>query len=844
MLEAFSFNREYDYVRLDGLSRATGRSAHEWDLYILKELIDNALDADESLWSRDTQQHPSINIQMAYVKLADRQQLLVEVRNRAIFPVDQIEAIFDTRLYTSRKAFIKRLTRGALGNALKTILGIPYSLHKRSAEEDEEGLQLKPLSISCNGIEYLPRYILDSTAQTIQFACEKEPCETSEGTIIRVGLDYFVQEIPRKLSDIQLLAQQYHLCNPHADFTWEIEIDDREEPWKEKFAAHPGWTNKFREMAPVQWYSVIAFKELLGALYREKAQGINANGHVLPVRLICQYFPGLSDGSFSQDQESPAIASITKILKSDSLTSDDINGQNARELYQALSRYTDLIDAAKLGYIGVEHIREVLAKVFPLEGELQYGVVTESGRDTNSGTPFVIEVVAARLKGSKRQIWTAINFSPTYSDPFQNRWLYTNMQPDDPALGLRNLMNIYHFPEDEPIILFLHLISPTIEHIEFSKTEINHLPFEKALNAVLDKVLTELRQANEEEQLRLKQVVYQALDAILEMLDQNERFILTQLEERVLLHLGHQPELTSWLERPDSIKRVRTHIANYQNDHPDINKYLAPRTESMMFIPSHPEHYISVPIEDSLRNRLAQNYVNKIIYVQPQELETVFLANNWLCQMDMALFHAPMEIDRLREALINCLHRSDLPILILHKGDKEGYSLVEQMHTWLKHEELDNERIVDLMGNKQINHQDTIQPAKLMPRELANWLLNRFSAFNISVKFMPSSFQIRQDIHNQFERFLQSELSNDIGERLGLLHLITDLEIKLSIPQMMLEVALDEQLKGSLKQPASTTSYATMVEAVVGTFFERFMDQNLAKVREIVREWLVEKQSG
>jgi hypothetical protein len=40
MPEAFSFNREYDFVRMEGLYRATGRPAHEWDIYILKELID------------------------------------------------------------------------------------------------------------------------------------------------------------------------------------------------------------------------------------------------------------------------------------------------------------------------------------------------------------------------------------------------------------------------------------------------------------------------------------------------------------------------------------------------------------------------------------------------------------------------------------------------------------------------------------------------------------------------------------------------------------------------------------------------------------------------------------
>jgi len=123
MPEAFSFNREFDFVRLDGLRRATGRPPHEWDLYIVKELIDNALDADEALWRDDPTQFPRLHIRMEYIKVPERrsQQLFVQVLNRAAFPVEQIADIFATQWYTSRKAFIKGLTRGALGNALKKV---------------------------------------------------------------------------------------------------------------------------------------------------------------------------------------------------------------------------------------------------------------------------------------------------------------------------------------------------------------------------------------------------------------------------------------------------------------------------------------------------------------------------------------------------------------------------------------------------------------------------------------------------------------------------------------------------------------------------------------------------
>ena len=843
MLEAFSFNREYDFIRLDGLSRATGRPAHEWDMYILKELIDNALDADESLWCKDPEQSPSLHIKIAYIKLPDRQQLLVQVENRATFPVEHIEAIFDTRSYTSRNALVKRLTRGALGNALKTLLGIPYALHKRSADTDEEGLQLKPLSIICNETEFLPRYIIDSTAQSIRFTCEKEHCDAVEGTVIRIGLDYFVQEIPRTLTELQLLAQQYHLCNPHVHFIWEVEIDDNQELWKEIYEARPGWINKFRETAPVQWYSVIAFKELLGALYREQGESNEGSDHVLPIKTICQYFPRLHNEALGQNQDITKMASIIRNLKRDSLTRDDINGQPARELYAVLSRYSHRFDTFQLGYVGVEHIRDVLTSILPLESEVQYDVINDAGKDINTDTPFVIEVAAARLREGKRQIWTAINFSPTYSDPFQSRWLHTNLLPDDPVLGLRNLMDVYGYREEEPIVLFLHLICPTIEHTEFSKTEINHLPFEKVLNGVLDKVLTELRQAHEEKELRLEQAVFQALHAILETLEENERFVFEQLEERLILLLRQDTELSSWLERPDSIGRLRAYITNFQIDNPNMNKYVARQTEAMIYLPSHPEQYILVPIEQNLCDRLAQNYVNKIVYVQSQELETVFLANKWLCQMDMALLRAPFEIDALKDALLSCINQCELPILVLHNGDEEGYGLVEQMRTWLKDESFDTERIVDLRDRKGNEPHDTIQTTRLMPRELAHWLLKCFDAVGISVKFTPSTSQIRQDIRDQFERILQGALLEDIGEKFKLLRLIMDVDTSLSFTRMMIDEALDEQLKKSLKQNACAMSYAMLLDTIVETFFEKFMILNGTKVWKMEQVWLAHRQN-
>jgi hypothetical protein len=83
MTEAFSFNREFDFVRLDGLRRATGQPAHDWDIYIIKELIDNALDSDENLWQKNSKQCPHIKIEIEYIPLPElqSQQFYIKVSN-------------------------------------------------------------------------------------------------------------------------------------------------------------------------------------------------------------------------------------------------------------------------------------------------------------------------------------------------------------------------------------------------------------------------------------------------------------------------------------------------------------------------------------------------------------------------------------------------------------------------------------------------------------------------------------------------------------------------------------------------------------------------------------------
>jgi hypothetical protein len=841
MPEAFSISREFDFVRLDGLRRATGRPPHEWDLYIVKELIDNALDADEVLWRDDPAQPPRVRIRMEYIKVPERrsQQLFIQVSNLAEFPVKQIEDIFATQWYTSRKAFIKGLTRGALGNALKTLLGIPYALRNRLAGDWSP--DLKPLSILCNGTEYLPRYVVDSTVQTIRFECETKESKPVEGTVISVGLDHFEQEMPRTLAQVELLAQQYHLCNPHAEFHWIVEIEGQE--WTDEYAPDPDWAAKFRGIAPVQWYSPTAFQDLLGALYRKRFGDDEVRK--LPVEAICHRFVGSDDELAGASQGQQTAARIVEVLDQSNLTKADIEGPVATRLYQVLCQYSPRIDSTQLGRIGLEHVSAVLSRALPVEGDVLYEIATDVGDDPN--TPFVIEAAVARLKDGKRQIWTAINFAPAYGDPFLRRWLRAPIRPDEPVLGLRGLLDAYGVLDETPVILFLHLICPNVEHNEFSKTEINHLPFKQVLGDLLHRLLEALRRAQEDEELRLEQAVFQALDAILGELDPGERFAFDQLLEKLRTRLSQDPALAAWLERPDALGRLRTYIASYQSRNAVLTTHVARPVAGTVSIPLHPDRHFSVFAEHVSRELLTAHHVNKMFYVQVRELEPVVIENGWLCRMDMALLLNPPNPDELQNTLAQCVVCSDLPALVLHNADEMGRAAVEQMRAWLEERHLDAGRIIDLGLDASGGPEDGTQPTRLvemMPGELAMWLVARFEALGIPTKSLPPDADIRRDIRERFERLILGHLWEGVSQQLEVTRLLGELDRRLHLTDTMIGQALDEELKGRLEQEACAKSYGTVLDEVVEGFFEDFMHEHGTRLRELAQEHLARVRKG
>src|SRR6516165_293621 len=114
----FKTSRLAEFCGEKELTAQTGHPKEEWPLVILKELVDNALDAAE-----EAEIAPEIHIEVS----TERGEIVIADNGPGI-PAETIEGVLDyASRVSSREAYVSP-TRGAQGNALKTMVAMPFAL--------------------------------------------------------------------------------------------------------------------------------------------------------------------------------------------------------------------------------------------------------------------------------------------------------------------------------------------------------------------------------------------------------------------------------------------------------------------------------------------------------------------------------------------------------------------------------------------------------------------------------------------------------------------------------------------------------------------------------------------
>jgi DNA topoisomerase VI subunit B len=119
----FETSRASAYFDARQLSALVGVSQDEFASVCLKELVDNSLDACETAGVS-----PVVGVK---VEREDDVIRLSVSDNGPGIPAEVVRKVLDYNIRVSDKAAYRSPTRGAQGNALKTVIGIPYALGGR-----------------------------------------------------------------------------------------------------------------------------------------------------------------------------------------------------------------------------------------------------------------------------------------------------------------------------------------------------------------------------------------------------------------------------------------------------------------------------------------------------------------------------------------------------------------------------------------------------------------------------------------------------------------------------------------------------------------------------------------
>jgi hypothetical protein len=438
--ETFTISRELEYLSADELEKQTGYTRDSWwPGVIVKETLDNALDAAETAGVP-----PEIVVRLDGPRLEIRD-------NGAGVPAEVVQHLLDYSTRTSDKIAYVSPTRGGQGNALKTILAMPYVL---------DGDLAVPIEIVARGLRHQISICADQVARRPRIDYRQQPTVQSGGTTIFLARDQACfEEAGGNSENVPRLASDYSLFNPHATFCLDDEgqsftfpADNRE--WRK-------WSP--RDPTPAHWYTPDRFEELV-------ASYVNA-GSSRTVRDFLAQFRGLK--RTSTRMEVLANAGLARGMKLEELA-DKARGtfdQRAlRRLLIAMQQASAPAAPETLGLLGKKHLLEKLS------GDDRSFRYARHAGISELGLPYLVET-ACRITDNEllQGLHIGLNWSVPLSNPLQDSRF--NLADGSSTFGLEGLL--HHQRVDavvDPLALILHIAMPRFDCLDRGKGSVELSP--------------------------------------------------------------------------------------------------------------------------------------------------------------------------------------------------------------------------------------------------------------------------------------------------------------------------------------------------------------------------------
>jgi len=460
----FQTSREMDFFSEKELITQTGHDVREWPLVIVKELIDNALDACE-----EGDIVPVIHVR------ADATGITVTDNGPGI-PEATLRGVMDFTIRVSNREAYVSPCRGAQGNALKTLLPMPWVL------DPEHGKLVvtahgKRHEIRCGADPISQRPIIKDNVVEVakskkQRNGEADKASFGSGTEIRLewservgneegtlwpfkellplGSRYDWPNEPKFADIFRALIEGYAVFNPHA--TISLNWFGQESGWK---ATDPKW-EKWKPNKPTSahWYDLRHAERLIGAyITHDRDAGKD--------RLVSDFVAKFCGLSGSPKQTTVLGKADMKRMKlSEFVVDGKLDSDRIAKLLTVLQGATRPVQSKNLGIIGKDHLKTRLLAMGVQEESFTY-----SQRLAKDGLPWVLESAFGWLGEAakdQRKIYTGANWSSTIKNPFRSF--------GSTGQGLETTLAKFRVTCNEPVVFVLHLAHPRVEYTDRGKS--------------------------------------------------------------------------------------------------------------------------------------------------------------------------------------------------------------------------------------------------------------------------------------------------------------------------------------------------------------------------------------
>lgn len=381
--QVFTTSRDLEFFSEKELTLQTGYGPGDWPEVALQQLVDNALDAAE-----ESGVAPQITVTAGLDSLS-------VADNGPGMSIDTIERILDFSSKTSSKDHYVSPTRGAQGNALKTILAIPYVMDGQRGE----------IEVESRGIRTVIRVEVNRLRQQPEIATDRFPSDVKNGTIVKIRWPELPSSHPDSEAKFLHCLRGFGLLNPHASIRFggaggPAMIEATALDWKKWCPNNP---------LPPQWFSPEQFTNLIAAFI--------SGGSEMHISELVDQFRGLS-GSGKQKIVLGELGLSGRQLSA-MIRNDAVDGEMAGKLLAVMQRESREVKPQLLGIIGEEHIRANLLQRDCNAHSIRYRRLMGM---TAERRPYVLEVAFGAFDDRDRELElvNGLNFSPCIGTAFSS----------------------------------------------------------------------------------------------------------------------------------------------------------------------------------------------------------------------------------------------------------------------------------------------------------------------------------------------------------------------------------------------------------------------------------------